>query len=852
MLYTLYLKHPVKNLKIKNYMKNVKNFISIILQNKDLIISIKEFITALNKSGNSIFSELSSSSTVQPLYLNVNLNTIERINAIKQNYNDTEALALFNEIVHLFEITKDIALNVKNIKLNNIVDSSKKLLESLRPIIELYREFSKVENSFREVIAANETTVPEFLEHSLEKIIQDAISPKNHFKNYTLNYDELLLIQTKMGEDLFEKISKKYSLPSGDFTLDDLRMIIIGVIVNCNKSWEENQFILSLLKVCNIDNNLGDNQTIEKLHSKVKLDDVVLKRISQETLRKSFFDEKLKFFKKHFLSSWDFLLPIRFKANKAFKRDYKSSLAIASINDWKHTEDSLVQEFASEEYLFNNLSTADFQDGTMIPILDKDGKKCFYKVKNFIDAKSIHGFALIPIDPKESLDIKVVFKNSKNLSEAILDTEHYLPYQEFKQHKQHVMQELNQIIEEFKQHPDLSEQQKQSISLNIGGQGTGGTLASHLMHEIITQKAHFLTKDFVQKNPEENQKTVSSIFSNNITQQFLYEHSLSSSSSKSKLSKKIMSKKYISPIEKYAEKHLFSPELQFDQNTSLLNINNLHLSTINSGGVPKKVRLNFIQALRLLKDSTFKNSQLNVSYNKIINNHDIVRKTGATDLGAYVDPRLIHIKMLQINSDSPEFEKNLKEIGWLSLVLAGKTAISTSIFCTIPHLNPIINSIMNNIKSISENELLKNIVTNIREIWSKTNNIHYNSYLNGKKNSYKVLDNNNPQEQTDLEKELNNKIDRTRNNIVYRKIKKKTYKIFRKIQNLLGNYTYNLNVASAPHLENTRNIDAEPQAIPQRPKIIVHSFDDISNQRKPAVSNDPIDLKNTPNQNQKN
>lgn len=848
MFYTLYLKYPVKYLKMKNHMKSVKNFISIILQTKDLFFLINEFIKDFSNNDNSIFSELSSSSTNPNAPLNIALDIIKNIHTIEQNHTDAEALKLFNEIVHLFEITKNIVFNIKNIrsnndssnKANNFVDLSKQLFEALRPTIELYKEFSKIDDNSQVVMPINEINAPEFQEFSLGEILQDAIAPENHFKNHTLNYHELFLIQTKMGKDLFEKILKKYSLSSEDFTLDDLRMVIIGVIVNCNKSWEENQFILALLEVCNIDKNLENNQAIEQLSSKVKLDDVVFKRISQETLRKTFFDEKLKFFKEHFLSNWDFLFPIRFKANKAFKRDYKSSLAIASINDWQYKKDSLVQEFASDEYLFNNLSTADFQDDTVLPILDKDGKKIFYKVKNFIDEKSIHGFALIPIDPKESLDIKVVFKNSKNLSEAILDREHYLPYQEFKQHKKYVMQQLNEIIEKFKQHPDMSEEQTQSISLNIGGQGTGGTLASHLMHEIINQKAHFLTKDFLQENPTEHQKTVSSLFYNNITQQFLHENSLSSSRSKSKLSTKIMSKKYSSPITKYAEKHLFNQDQQFAQNPSLLNINNLHLSTINSGGVPEKIRNNFIQALRLLKDSTFKGPELHVSYNKIINNHDIVKKTGKTDLGAYVASNLMHIKILQINSEDPEYRKNLENIGWSSLALAGKAAVNTSLLCTIPHITPIINSIMNNIKSITENELLKNIVKNIREIWSKANNIHYNSHLNKEQSNYKVLDNTHHQEQTDIEKELNDKIDRTRNNIIYKKIKKKTYKIFRKIQNLLGAYNYNFNLAPAPAPppENPRNIDPGSPTIPQTSKTITLSFQEISNQKNPLFSNE--------------
>ncbi|MGI9215132.1 MAG: hypothetical protein ACR2HS_05790, partial [Gammaproteobacteria bacterium] len=91
--------------------------------------------------------------------------------------------------------------------------------------------------------------------------------------------------------------------------------------------------------------------------------------------------------------------------------------------------------------------------------------------------------------------------------------------------------------------------------------------------------------------------------------------------------------------------------------------------------------------------------------------------------------------------------------------------------------------------------------------------------------------------------------------IVYIKIKKKSYKIFRKIQNLLGTYNYNLNVASEENHENIRNIETGSQAIPQRSKTITLSFHEISNQKKPVVSNDPNIpnvSENTPNQNQKN
>lgn len=650
----------------------------------------------------------------------------------------------------------------------------------------------------------NNTSSNQEFTNPLEQILIDAIEPSNHFKNYNINRPQLVLIKDQIGPDLFKKILNRYDLSEKNFTLDDLRMVIIGFTVNCNQSWNDNHFMRSLLKTCSLKADLQDTDVVEQLRSKVKLDEGVWNRISAETRSNNFLSKGLEFFKQHFLSKWSFLFPVRFKSNNAFKRDYKSSLAIANIADWQNKSKDL-QQFASLEYTFNNLASADFIDGAIIPVLNAKGEKNFYKVKNIIDANSIHGFALVPIDPEKSLDIKVIFKNSKSLSEAIADTEHYLPYREFKTHKKYVMQELNKLVEGFKQEYNISDIQAANISLDIGGQGTGGTLASHLMHELVSQKAHFVVEDFIKQDPNNGKEVIDKILEDNITAQFEYQSSFKNY--KSDADKKEAFEKYKKRIKKYARKHLLDENLQLVRHESLIGVNNLNLSNINSRGVPVKIRDNFIQSLRLLNVLENQNS-LHIHQNKIVNEYDIIKKAGATDLGAYMPPEIMPIKILKVTSEDPEYTKHLKNIGFSTAMIAARFAKDAAVYCAIPHIAPIVNLAVNYIGPAPYNELLQEIVDNVKTVWHKVKSIHSNNYLNSNNNapSYEIIDNSKNQDK--VIEELNDNIGFTNHGIVYRKIKKKAYQIFRKVQNLLGNYNPNIDIAvknTAPSTQSANN-----------------------------------------------
>lgn len=703
---------------------------------------------------------------------------------------------------------------------SNVIANINGLMLELSKVIDVYNQLCKANYQQRTIID-NDSASIKIPDNFVEQLIREVIDPKNHFINYPFTLVQIAAIKKSIGKELFEKLLDQYKLSPNNLTLDDFRMILIGVTVNCNQSWETNEFIRQLLDACNIQGNLEDPTVIDQLRSKIKLDEAVWKRITAETRRSNYLGTALKYLNSNF-ANWEFLIPIRFKANSSFKRDYKSFMAITNISDWDLTNDSQhkhVQQFASEEHLFNNLSATDFPEGAIIPTLSKNGEKIFYRVKHIIDENSIHGFALVPVDPKKSLDIKVVFKNTHNLSKALLDLEHYLPYKEFKNHKTLVMQKLNQIVEEFKQElPEDS--QKKSVSLNIGGHGTGGTLASCLLHEIISQKAQALTQRVLANDPDKKQELAKYI-ANNVVEQLDYEMSIDPSLSK--LDPKKHHKKYLEAIDKtnkYAEKHILDATPQLDGNSHLLSIDQLHLSTINAGGVPLKIKNNFVQALKLLKDQQFAGSDLQLSYNKIVNIHDIVKKRGTIDLGAYIRPELMSMKVLQVASQDPNYKHHLIKIGLSSALMAGKIAIDTTTIALIPYISPLVNLTVNLIKPLGYNEITKNIIDNAKEIWRKANSIHYNSYLNSNKQdfTYKVLDNTNLSDQNEIIQELNSRArNATENSKFYRKLKKTLYKFGRRAEQYIKMVTVS---------------DIKPQYVqnsisPPSPSPIVPSFNSI-------------------------
>lgn len=624
-------------------------------------------------------------------------------------------------------------------------------------------QLSTTTDSYEQKIKAAQT---KFDLSSKENIQQEASSPNKSksqklvdllqkalndpYDNHQLTSSQVNIIKDALGENNFNFLVARYKLSEHNFSLDDLRMLIVGVLPNTNQEWIDNDFVKNLFICCNIAQELNQKnpektaEQMQTLREHINIDSAVWKRISQ-TPHDGIITQGLNFLKTRFSKTWQFIIPTRFKANSAFKQDLDTALSISRITDWQNKSTEL-QKFASNEFLFHKLSYANLQDGTVIPILESNGTRNFYQVKNLIDKPGIHGFALIPIDTQKSLDLKVVFKSSSSLAKQIIDTENFIPQQEFKQHKHEVLQELNKVVTAFKK--KLPTDERHSVSLNIGGHGSGAVLAQHLTNELITIKASVVYK--------KNQELVAQALEENIQQQF--EHELA-------CGKKISNQEaYINDITQHAQKSIL--KTSGEQYDNLIEINNFHLSTINAGGVSEKTRNNFIQALAILKQS---DPAISIECNKIMASGDPLQQTGATDLAAYMPSELMPTNLININAiKAGSYKTNLRQIAKSAALLVAQ-AVLVAKGVTVPILAPLI--ILINPKKES-----KNIIDNANLLIENAQRAHKDCHFNQPLHEYEIISNTTNQRQ--LNKELTTKIP-VFDSKAYKNIKKLIYQAYK-------------------------------------------------------------------------
>lgn len=573
----------------------------------------------------------------------------------------------------------------------------------------------------------------------LVDLLQKALNDNNAY--YQITSSQLSIIKNSLGEENFNFLITRYNILEKNFTLDDLRMLIIGILPHSNQEWMNNNFVKSLFICCNIEKEFDAThpEKMQKLRENININSSVWERI-EKTPHDGIINQGLDFLRTRFLEKWKFIIPTRFKSNSAFKRDLDIALSLSKIRDWQKKPKEL-QEFSATEFLFHKLSCSDLQNDAIIPILEANGTRNFYKVKNLIDKPSIHGFALVPIDPKKSLDIKVVFKSSTSLAKEIIDTENFIPHQEFKQHKPEILQELNKVVADFKKH--LPPNKHNAISLNIGGHGTGAVLGQHLTNELITDQASVAC----HKNPSLLERHLES----NIEKQLEYEIDCGNKI------KNLESHK--DDIKQYSIKHLSQAKKSMDEiisptNNHLREINNFNLSTVNSGGIPMKIRNNFIQSLSILKQSS---SSTSIKCTKIMASGDPIQQTGATDLAAYIPPRLMTTNLIKIQAvQEGSYKTNLKQIAKSAGLLVIQTVLAAKA-AAVPLLAPFIFLI--NPKKESEN-----IIDNANLLIDNAKHAHRDCHLNKQSNgsdqlSYQIMSNaNNSKSLQQLNKELTTKI----------------------------------------------------------------------------------------------
>lgn len=579
---------------------------------------------------------------------------------------------LFNSAQYLQQHCADLPIQHPHHTGNstNLLEKSTQLVKHLSATNHLHQQRvaqeHETENFVTETIMAAASVTNKNDEEQLIDMLYFAVQ---NTLNAQISQNQVAIIKNLLGSEQFNFLINRYGIKELNFNYDDLRMLIIGSLQHSATPWLENDFIKNLLVCCNIPTeHLGSELNIndvtsskidlenkvhacktaeereilkQQLTEQLHINPAVWKRI-KNTARDNLINNALKFLRNRIIEKWQFIIPVRFKFNSLFQSDFDTISSITNIQNWQNKPTEL-QEFASNEFLFHQLSKADFKNDAIVPIVEPNGTRQFYKVKNLINQNGISGLALVPCNHQASLEIKIVFNGSGSLAQQIIDTENLTQHKEFKRHKKELLHNLNTVVADFKKILIMDQQKK--ISLNIGGHGSSGSLAQHLINELITDKAAALY----------TKKLLGPKLDLNIQEQHHQENT----------NKKINTlTTYKAAIKNYFLKQLKKKNLDnlIHDNNHLVSINQFKLSTVNSGGVPEKMRHNFIQSLYLLQNEKG-SDPFSIQCNKIMVNGDPGQQTGGTDLAAYVPHKLMPTKLIKFNpTDNTSYTAHFKQI----------------------------------------------------------------------------------------------------------------------------------------------------------------------------------------------
>ena len=626
------------------------------------------------------------------------------------------------------------------------------LLRELSRENQSYQQKTHVQqNSYELLSEANESIVsqPQFQPTLIDVLFKAIHHPT---ASYRLAVPQVKLIKDSLGQEEFARLLNRYQIKEENFNFDDLRMIIIGALPIATNTWFENEFIRNLFICCNLEMDqyrdvAGDKKKIyiqkatETLWERARsckdrnearnlinslIQEAKINPESLERIKKAPVDNTINN-ALHFLKYFINFIPVKCKLQTKFRRDLSVFEAITSIHNWQDKKPPEIQKFAAAEFLFNKLSHVDLQDGIVVPILEADGRRIFYRVENLMHLRNIKAFALVPINPLESQEIKVVFNGNSNLAKEIINAENYMSIKDFDAHKEEFLSNLDTIAKNFQEELRIkAPAKKEKLCLNIGGHGFRGALAQQLTNEIIFRKA-------AKKYKEHPEKFDVDFYSTKQTQ-----HETQEAGKKIKNPEKHI-KQLTSIFQQKIDKH---PKTSND--THLLTINNFKLSTVNSGGIPEEMRQHeFIPSLYLLKQNG--QPPFNIEYNKIMTVGDPVQQTGETDLAAYVPRDLMEVNLAKINP--PNTPSNAQLIANMTksaalIVIQGLLAAKLIII-------PLISSLL----TIKMSQEAATIAQNANQLIQQANNAHrnlhfdkttltknyeifYNNYLDDEKNTY--------------------------------------------------------------------------------------------------------------------
>ena len=562
----------------------------------------------------------------------------------------------------------------------NIVKACNNFLQEFNKITPQFSEYNSRQQALRDGMTTSnaqhyataiDTTgkdTQQLQTETLQDIFSSAI---NTYDNYELTKKQLQILQQSLGQQRFDFFLDRYAITAEKFSLDDCRMLIIGLIGNANTEILNTTFVHNLCAALEVDHR-DTAGLYKKLSSSLlsyKQQNDALTRIKSAPPVSRL--DRLINFARGWIPKLSLLINERFKVNAKFVNDLETSILAANASQWQRSasragaDQVLIQKAGSYEYLFHKLAYQDLADSTIVPVVESNGNIEYYKTYSLINQQGFVSMALVPAAAdKQDLEVKVLFRGTHDIGSAILDIEQYgAGYKSYRNHEAALLTKLNNIVGKVKADARASGVQSPRISITAGGHSLGGALTQNFYASIIKAKLLPIYKKY-RGEPEQLRALLMPIVSKQIAYEAAMKYQkITKSDDITALANKRIDY-LLKSLAKYAGKQQSVADQQQARKTKnkseiakedavqledhhLAELAGMNFAIVNSAGAAFKIHDVAADGLALLQDQ---NPQaIKPSFTNIMVGGDAVQQTGQTTVSASLPAEHIAVDTVKID-----------------------------------------------------------------------------------------------------------------------------------------------------------------------------------------------------------
>ncbi len=154
----------------------------------------------------------------------------------------------------------------------------------------------------------------------------------------------------------------------------------------------------------------------------------------------------------------------------------RNDLKILSLCDsWKELAIEEEYQVALSEFTGKILAYRDLEKGMVIPLPDKEGRPILYRVQSTFNKEGFVPTILVPVNPKESKEVHLIFRGTKTLEQWTKRNSDYngIGRTIFEKYQEELLANLNVALTD------------EETILNIGGHSLGGADAQRALVTIL-------------------------------------------------------------------------------------------------------------------------------------------------------------------------------------------------------------------------------------------------------------------------------------------------------------------------------------------------------------------------------